>query len=316
MKKIFLYAALTVLLIPLVLAGCTQPLTTGDTQISIPIRNPAPSYGTNPTSMGMDAPTTASYPEKAVELSSQVSSNSSRLIIQNAYLKIRVNDPQQALQNIEKLALTKEGFLVNSNLYQRQLDNGNIAYEASITLRVPAKELSNTLDEIKKITPNPIHDVLSESVSGQDVTAEYIDLQARLDNLQVAEKQMRDLLQESEKTEDILRIYQELRYLTEQIEVLKGQMQYYEQSAKMSLIQVDILSEDSISPIDASRWQPKGVARNALQSLVDTYRLLVNGIIWAVLYLIPLLLPFGLIALLLRRVITKTRPPFATPKEQ
>jgi hypothetical protein len=70
------------------------------------------------------------------------------------------------------------------------------------------------------------------------------------------------------RTEDVLNVYNQLTQVREQIEVTKGQIQYYEQSAALSSISVELVPDASVQPLTIAGWEPGGVAKEALQALI------------------------------------------------
>lgn len=213
-----------------------------------------------------------------------------RLVIQNASLSIVVDNPQDSLQAISELAEGFGGFVVDSYIYQRTLSNGLQAPSGSITIRVPAERLQEAL----AIIEGDAKTVQTRSVSGQDVTAQYTDLQSRLRNLQGAETLLRQIMEEATDTEDVLVAFNELNYITEQIEVIKGQIKYYEESAALSSISVELTASLAVQPLTIAGWEPVGVAKDAIQALISALQGIVNIAIWLVLYALPILLVLGL----------------------
>jgi hypothetical protein len=209
-----------------------------------------------------------------------------RMVIKNASLSIVVEDPSASLEMISAMAESLGGYVVTSNLYQAQVDSGLEYPEASVTIRVPAEKLDQALGEIK----SGAGEVLSENVSGQDVTQEYTDLESRLRNLERAEDQLAEILEASYDTDDVLSVYNRLVEIREQIEVIKGQMKYYEQSAAMSSISVYIQANEAVQPLKIGNWQPVGVAKKAIQALINTLKTLANALIWIGLYILPVAL--------------------------
>lgn len=244
-----------------------------------------------------------------------------RIVIKNANLTIAVDDPTKSMENITKLAESMGGFVVSAKLSQTQLDSGAEVPQASITIRVPADKLDDALAQIKNETKRP---VISEDMSSDDVTKEYTDLQSRLTNLQAAESQLKEIMASATKTEDVLSVYNQLTQVREQIEVIKGQIQYYEQSAALSLITIQLLANEAVQPLSVGGWQPVGVAKQALQALINALKGLATAAIWIVLLVIPVLfvvlLPFYLLYLLIRALRRRSRkpvvPPAATPSAQ
>jgi hypothetical protein len=236
-----------------------------------------------------------------------------RIVIKNAQLSIVVANPAATMDAITRMAESMGGFVVTSNLYQLLLDNDLEVPQADITIRVPAARLTEALEQIK----SGAGEVLSENVSGEDVTREYTDLKSRLRNLEDAEAQLREIMASATKTEDVLAVFNQLTYVREQIEVTRGQIQYYEQASALSAIEVRIQSEETVKPLTIGAWQPVGVARDAIQALVDTFKVLVNIAIWIVLYILPvgllIFIPLRLLWLGFRRLRRKPAAPPPTP---
>jgi hypothetical protein len=124
------------------------------------------------------------------------------------------------------------------------------------------------------------------------------------------------------RTEDVLSVYNELTRVRGEIEVIKGQIQYYEQSAALSAISVRLQANAAVQPLTIGAWQPAGVAKTAVQALLDTMRLLANAAIWIVILILPVLLVIFLIFVLplrfLLRALRRRRtapptPPVAPP---
>ncbi|MCX6055896.1 MAG: DUF4349 domain-containing protein [Chloroflexi bacterium] len=217
-----------------------------------------------------------------------------QMIIMNADLTIAVDDPGVSMAAIQELASSMGGFVVSSNVYKTQTSTGIEVPEASITVRVPAAKLNDALARIKEMTGDASKYTINENISGQDVTQEYTDLSSRLRNLEEADAKLSELYDSAVKTEDALAIYNQKMLVTEQIEVIKGQMQYYEQSSAMSAITVQIVAKETIAPITVAGWQPQGVLRDAVQSLINFSKGLVEFLIWLIIFVVPVLLVIGL----------------------
>lgn len=218
-----------------------------------------------------------------------------RLVIKNADISVVVDDPGEALNQIARMAEEMGGFVVSSNLYMTTLESGAQVPRASITIRVPAERFIEALDQIE----TGANQVLGRNESGQDVTQEYTDLQSRLRNLEDAEAQLREIMDSATKTEDVISVFNQLTQIREQIEVTKGRIQFFEQSAAFSAISVDLIANEAVQPLTIGSWQPVGVAKDALQFLINTLKGLANFAIWLVLAIIPIavvvLIPLALL---------------------
>ncbi len=208
---------------------------------------------------------------------------SERMIVRTASLSIVVQDTEEALGAIESLATELGGYI--SDLRTWRLDD---QLAGTVTLRVPAESFDQARQRIKDLAL----EVDSENVSGQDVTEEYIDLGARLGNLEVAEEELLELLASAQEThkdaESILAIYQEITNIRQQIEQIKGRMQYLENASALATLTINLTPEEEEGPVVEPGWEPLRQARNALRALVSALKFLAQVLIWVVLFFLPL----------------------------
>ncbi len=215
-----------------------------------------------------------------------------RLIIKNGSLTMVVKDVKVAVSAIIKYAESKGGFVVNSNITK-----DGLAPYAELTVRIPATEFDNGLGEVKQMG-----EVKSELVNGQDVTEEYVDLQAQLKNLSASESQFLEIMKRAVKIEDVLAVQRELTNVRGQIEGIQGRIKYLEQSAKLSSLTVYLSTDPNVLPAldQENKWKPMAEVKAAARSLVVVGKALVNLMIWLVIY-IPLWILIVLIVLGVRR---------------
>ncbi|NLG97859.1 MAG: DUF4349 domain-containing protein [Chloroflexi bacterium] len=300
--------ALLVVIALLILSGCSSPAKYADE--SYTARPAAPSAGMGAAEMPAAASEAADSGVPGAQLPVQ------RMVIRDANLTIIVQDPASAMNEIIRMAEERDGYVVSSNLYKTHVSSGVEVPEARITIRVPADQLNATLNQIKALVENP-KDVSNESISGQDVTKEYTDLNSRLRNLEQAEAQLREIMASATYTEDVLAVYRQLTEIREEIEVIKGQIQFYEDSAALSSITVNIESLAALQPLEVAGWRPEGVARDAVQALINTMQFLGSAAIWLILYVLPVLLvisiPIWLLWKLVRRALKSGKPPVQAP---
>jgi len=302
--------SIALIILTLLLAGCSAA------KLSDRSAQQAPSAieMAVPASPPVELPYTTASGEKSAYALDQTAASVDRLVIKNATLSMAVDDPQKSMENISRMAEAMGGFVVTADMYQQSLSNGVKVPQVSMTIRVPVEKLDEALTTIKKETTQPI---ISENESSQDVTADYTDLNSRLVNLQAAEKQLQEIMASATKTQDVLSVYSQLVSVREQIELIKGQIQYYEQSAALSSISIQLMANAAVQPISIAGWQPSGVAKEALQSLIHTLQNLANfGIRAAILYIPTLLVifvPLGLIVWGIVALVRRSRRSRKTP---
>lgn len=223
-----------------------------------------------------------------------------RLVIKNANLALVVKNPAESVSAISQLAEAMGGFVVGSNTYQASVDSlGNKIMQGYITIRVPAEKLSEALTQLKGMAVT----VNSENISGEDVTAQYTDLESQLTNLEAAEAQLQAIMDGASKTEDVLNVYNQLVNIRGQIEMVKGQMKYYRESAAMSLISIDLIPDALSQPIQVAGWKPEGAVKEAFEALVRDLQGIADFLIRLAVRGGPLALLFGLPLFIIGRIV-------------
>ncbi len=242
--------------------------------------------------------------------------NTERIVIKNANLSIVVEEPIDSMETIGAMAEEMGGFIVNSHSYKTTTSSGLEVPTASITVRVPAEKLDEALEAIKALVEDKDLDILSEDVSGQDVTGEVTDLESRLRNLEAAEEQLLEIMDSAYDTEDVITIFRELTYIREEIEVIQGQIKYYRESASLSAISVNLQAKEALEPITIGGWEPGLEVQKALQALVEGGKYLVNMLIWLVLFAIPILAVIFLPVYFLLKYLRKRKMKKESKKEE
>jgi hypothetical protein len=148
-------------------------------------------------------------------------------LIRNATLTLVVKDTAASLSDITKIANDAGGYVNSSST--TKLAEG---LRATVQLKIPSEKLDGVLSLIK----SGVIEVRDENITGQDVTADYVDLTSRLANLSAAEAQLRKIMDSTTNTADVLKVYEQLTNIRGQIEQVKGRMQFYERSAAMSTV--------------------------------------------------------------------------------
>ncbi len=206
-----------------------------------------------------------------------------RMIVRTASLAVVVEDTEESLGAIEDLATDLGGYISNLNTWRV-----NEQLAASVTLRVPVESFDDARERIKALAK----ELENENVSGQDVTEEYVDLDARLHNLQVAEEELLELLAAAQEThrdaESILAIYREITNVRQQIEQIQGRMQYLEDTSSLATLTISLTPEEEVKPVVEPGWEPLRQARDALHSLVTALQALANLLIWMALFFLPM----------------------------
>jgi hypothetical protein len=223
-----------------------------------------------------------------------------RLIIRTVNMRIVVQDTDATLLAIRQMVAAYDGYVADSNRWLV----GEQPW-ARVTLRIPAEQLDQALDSLRSAAIR----VDNESSSGQDVTEEYVDIDARLRNLEATEQELLQLLTEVRENrgtaEDVLAIHREITSIRSQIESLQGRKNYLSRMATLATINVEITPKDQpVSVVQRANWNPLVTASNALRSFVQVFQTLADALIYLLLFS-PLMLAPILVLWLIVRAIRK-----------
>jgi PKD repeat protein len=152
-----------------------------------------------------------------------------RMIVRTGNIMLVVEDVLIAIDKITWMADSFDGYVVSSRVWKE-----GERLVGNITVRVLAEYFDNAMSELRDMAV----DVTSESSTSKDVTEEYVDLTAKLDNLEATEKQLLVIMEKAETVEDILDVQRELTNVRGEIEQTKARMQYLEQTSVTSLIEI------------------------------------------------------------------------------
>jgi hypothetical protein len=214
-----------------------------------------------------------------------------RLIIRNGHITIQAEDTRVAEEAVEKMVAEMApagAFIVSRDIYGGDPGSPYI----SMSIRVPVERFEETMDRLSALAAEGT--TPSRNESGQDVTEEYVDLQARLESLEAARQRLMQIMQEAQTTEELLLAEQQLTQREAEIESIKGRMQYLSQSANLSSIYVELQPYILSQPVD-TRWRPAEVARQAIDALINGARGFANFLIVFVIAVLPWLILFGLV---------------------
>jgi hypothetical protein len=225
-----------------------------------------------------------------------------RMVIRTAELDLVVSETEEALDEIEELAQRLGGYVVS--LDTQQYDAG---IRGQATIRIPAESFHEAVDEITALATT----VRRETLSSEDVTADYVDLESSLRHLRAKEAQLLEFLDQAEDTEAVLAVYEQLAQTQAEIEQVTGQMQYLENQAALSTVRIYLTPDALAQPLEVSGWNVPGTFRAAVESLLDVLQFVVEAAIYVVVVALPTLaivaLPVVGFVLLVRWLVRRSR---------
>ena len=187
-----------------------------------------------------ESPRPASAPQPAAKTAAPAPANGNakplpelRKVIETAQVTLETKDLPTTESRVRERLSTRKGILSSANV---TLD-GNGRRTGNFTLRIPAGQLQDFVNELASL-PDVI--VRQRSISSQDVTEEYVDITARLENMQRHEKRLREILATANTVEEVLKVEKELATVRTQIESTTGKLKALSGKIEMSTLQLRI----------------------------------------------------------------------------
>lgn len=166
----------------------------------------------------------------------------SRKIIRNATLHLEVESYDGAYARLSEIAQEEKGFVAGADT--ERLPNGKM--RAKVTVRVPPERFEAALARLRELGT-----VRSQSITTQDVTKAYLDLEARLASKQALVERLKKVLAEAQGTvKELMEVEVQMGRTIEEIEAIKGELKYYDNLVGLSTIVLELAEKDLGQPFE------------------------------------------------------------------
>ena len=197
--------------------------------------------------------TEAAMPVSQLTIPTNPALEQEQKIIKTANLSFETVDPSTTHQKILTLVEQYKGFVASDDSGKSH----NRIYR-NMVVRVPTENFQAMIDAISEGVPY----FEQKRISRQDVTEEFIDLEARLKAKKELEKRYLELLSKANNIKDMLEIERQLSQIREEIEARQGRLQYLQNRVSISTISIEFYKITAQSGITQSYGQK---IKNALQ---------------------------------------------------
>ena len=217
-----------------------------------------------------------------------------RKIIRNAEITIEVPSTTDAQHQVTNIAETHGGFVVTSEAKQRESnDPAHRTLDIKLVVRVPSDQFGRAFDEIKKLAGN----TPAENVTSQDVTEEFIDLEARIKTQKALEIQFLEIMRQANKIADALEVQRQIAEVRTEIEKLEGRKRFLENRSSLSTINVNIQTPKPVITVTESgfRHSLREAVSDSISLASDLVLFFARFLIMMVPVTVLLLLPTGLV---------------------
>lgn len=238
----------------------------------------------------------------------QVSANAmDRKIIRNGELALETDSPTDGLRRITAIAESLGGFVVTSEFKQTSSNQASANQSVTIVARVPASQFNAALEQIRNVGSH----VIQEKNSGQDVSEEYYDLEARIRTKKALEAQFLEIMKQAHKVSDALEVQSQVADVRTEIERYEGRRRFLENQSALSTITITLQMP---APLVVATTTGFGQSiKAAFGDAIDIAAAIVLGLIKLIIVLAPIAIIFGIPAWLVWRTVRRRLPKKAEP---
>lgn len=207
-------------------------------------------------------------------------------VIKTADLRLEVEDGELArtMREGRMIAEAAGGFVLSTSV------DGSDRRRGEFVIRVPAADFEESLSALEELGT-----VAGEHVSGEDVSQEFVDLEARLRNATAQEEVLFRLYDRSNSIADTIRVQRELEDVQLEIERLRGRLRFLSDQTDLSTISVSVTEDGAVVA-------GPGPFEKAWDTARKTFVAVVSGAIVGAGFLLPLVV-FALLAYLVFRLV-------------
>lgn len=184
------------------------------------------------------------------------------------------------------------GFVVSSSTW------GEKSMSGTMLIRVPSKNFALAKDELSRLG-----EIKSESTSGQEVTDQFVDLNARLRTWQAQANVLMKLMSEANSISETMTVQRELQQVQFQIEQIKGQLRVLRDQTSYATIALEVHEPGVVTRTPGSE---KPSLSAAWDQAVEGFLSIVALVIVGLGYLIPLALVAAVAWFVVRRLTART----------
>jgi hypothetical protein len=222
-----------------------------------------------------------------------------QLIVYTGSLDLEVADIDTSVSQAETLIKNLGGHVASS----RASDAGK-GKSASVTYRIPAEHWTDAVDGLKGLATR----VVNEDTSSEDVTAQVVDLDARLSNLRSTEAALQGIMTRATTITDVLKVQSELTSVRGDIESLTAQRDLLANRAALATLEVGFNTPPVAEVTQASSgWDLGKEVDGALAALVRLVQGVVSLGIWLVIVAVPIFLPIIVVIWIINRLYVRWR---------
>ncbi|MGE5472651.1 MAG: DUF4349 domain-containing protein [Ignavibacteriales bacterium] len=177
-----------------------------------------------------------------------------------------------------------------------------------VVFKVPPQKLNAFIDFLASIGK-----LSNSSISSNDITDQYYDTAARLENLKNGRNQLLEVQKKAVTITDILKVQNELNTITGQIESLEGSIKMWDKLTGEATVNISMFEQkDPVKPTEEIKWDfssPANIWKAMKNGFIWTINAIFSVIIWVLIALVTLspVIVIVVIVIIVVRIMRKNK---------
>ena len=236
--------------------------------------------------------------EGALNADSSIALPENRKLIQTVRMEVETEDLDAVLQQIDSRIAQLGGYIETSNVQNGSAYSNKRYRSASVTVRIPAKDLSDFIDKVGELT-----NVVSSQKTVEDITLNYVSTESRMKALQAEEARLLELMAQAKTLDELLTVEKRLTDVRTELEQVTSALRVLDNQVDYATIHLSIEEVKEFTEVNEPEniWQRIGVGFT--KSLKGVGNLLVELFVFVVIaipYIAIIAVMFLGIALIVR----------------
>lgn len=199
-----------------------------------------------------------------------------RKVVVNSNFSLLVKDVTDTVSKIKGKTAEMAGYIVNTNIQRAEYSES-----AVLEIRIPSDKVEQMTEYLRILSVK----VVSENVSGRDITDKYVDVERRISDLERQKTRMQEIMDQAVNVSQMLEIQRALDTIQNQIDNYKGQLIYMEGTTTTSKLTIHLSTDELALPYAPEQpWRPEAVFKRAVRSMLGTAQNIGSAVIWLAVY--------------------------------
>jgi len=220
-----------------------------------------------------------------------------RMIIRTGTMNLEVEKFEEAEKNLTETVKRLGGYMANSSLNQYQ--NGK--KYGTLVLKVPAGRFDELISETGKTGK-----VMSQNVSSNDITEEYVDLESRVKTQKELEQRLIKLLNEkASRLAEVIEVEEKLASVRQKIESIEGRMKLLKSQSDFSTLTVTLSEQAFLETVSGGGFFDE--IRKAINKGLKGFTSVLTVSITVLIALLPVIFFVLAVVWIIRRMLKKRK---------